>query len=38
VRRVAALDTPVGYAPRLEDRILPQKDDVLAAIREVAAY
>jgi 2-oxoisovalerate dehydrogenase E1 component len=38
VRRVAALDTPVGYAPRLEDRILPQKDDVLRAIREIAAY
>jgi 2-oxoisovalerate dehydrogenase E1 component len=38
VRRVAALDTPVGYAPRLEDYILPQKDDVLRAIREVVAY
>jgi 2-oxoisovalerate dehydrogenase E1 component len=38
VRRVAALDTPVGYAPRLEDRILPQKDDVLRAIREILAY
>ncbi len=38
VRRVAALDTPVGYAPRLEDRILPQKDDVLRAIREIVAY
>jgi pyruvate/2-oxoglutarate/acetoin dehydrogenase E1 component len=38
VRRVAALDLPVGYAPRLEDHILPQKDDVLAAIREVATY
>jgi 2-oxoisovalerate dehydrogenase E1 component len=38
VRRVAALDTPVGYAPRLEDHILPQKDDVLRTIREIAAY
>ncbi len=38
VRRVAALDTPVGYAPRLEERILPQKDDVLGAIRDLAAY
>jgi 2-oxoisovalerate dehydrogenase E1 component len=38
VKRVAALDTPVAYAPRLEDHILPQKDDVLRAIREVAAY
>ncbi len=38
VRRVAALDTPVGYAPRLEDRILPQKADLLDALREVAAW
>jgi 2-oxoisovalerate dehydrogenase E1 component len=38
VRRVAALDTPVGYAPGLEDRILPQKGDVLRAIREMVAY
>jgi len=38
VRRVAALDTPVAYAPTLEDHILPQKDDLLRAIREVAAY
>jgi len=38
VRRVAALDTPVAYAPTLEDVILPQKDTLLAAIRELAAY
>jgi len=38
VRRIAALDTPVAYAPSLEDAILPQKEDVLAAIREIAAY
>jgi len=38
VKRVAALDVPVGYAPRLEDRILPQKSDLLDAIREVAAW
>ncbi|MBI5710340.1 MAG: dehydrogenase E1 component subunit alpha/beta [Candidatus Eisenbacteria bacterium] len=38
IRRVAALDAPVAYAPKLEDAILPQKDDVLRAIREVAAY
>jgi 2-oxoisovalerate dehydrogenase E1 component len=38
IRRVAALDTYVAYAPRLEDHILPQKDDVLKAIREVAEY
>jgi 2-oxoisovalerate dehydrogenase E1 component len=38
VRRVGALDTPVAYAPDLEEEILPQSADVLAAIRETAAY
>jgi len=38
VRRVASLDTFVGYAPQLEDRILPQVADVAAAIRELAVF
>jgi 2-oxoisovalerate dehydrogenase E1 component len=38
VRRVASLDTWVAYAPQLEDAILPQTEDVLAAIEELAAY
>ncbi|HUF49805.1 MAG TPA: dehydrogenase E1 component subunit alpha/beta [Longimicrobiales bacterium] len=38
VRRVASLDTWVAYAPRLEDVILPQADNVLRAIEEIAAY
>jgi 2-oxoisovalerate dehydrogenase E1 component len=38
VRRVGALDTPVAYAPQLEDVILPQKSTLAAAIREVAAF
>ena len=38
VRRVAALDVWVAYAPRLEEAILPQARDVLAAVREVARY
>ncbi|HEX8283676.1 MAG TPA: dehydrogenase E1 component subunit alpha/beta [Pyrinomonadaceae bacterium] len=38
VRRVAALDTFVAYAPRLEDAILPQVDDVYRAITELCAY
>jgi 2-oxoisovalerate dehydrogenase E1 component len=38
VRRVAALDTPVAYAPGLEEAILPQSADVLDAIRETARY
>ena len=37
VRRVAALDCAVAYAPNLEDEILPQSEHVLAAIHELAA-
>ena len=38
VRRVAALDCPVGYSPILEEAILPGSNDVLRAIRQLAAY
>ncbi len=38
VRRVGALDTPIAYAPKLEDVILPQKDTMVQAIRDLAAY
>jgi 2-oxoisovalerate dehydrogenase E1 component len=38
VRRVGALDTPVAYAPKLEDVILPQKDTLVRALRELAAF
>jgi 2-oxoisovalerate dehydrogenase E1 component len=38
VRRVAALDTFVAYAPVLEDVILPQSADVLKAITELHSY
>jgi 2-oxoisovalerate dehydrogenase E1 component len=38
VKRVAALDCPVAYCPDLEEKILPQSSDVLAAIRKLAAY
>jgi 2-oxoisovalerate dehydrogenase E1 component len=38
VRRVGALDTFVGYNPALEDEILPQVRDVLAAMRDLAKY
>ena len=38
VRRVAALDTFVAYAPQLEDAILPQVADVAKAIAEVHGY
>jgi 2-oxoisovalerate dehydrogenase E1 component len=38
IRRVAALDCPVAYAPDLEEEILPQAADVLHAIRDVCRY
>ena len=38
VRRVAALDTWVAYAPQLEDEILPQPSDVLAAILDLVSF
>jgi 2-oxoisovalerate dehydrogenase E1 component len=38
IRRVAAMDTPVAYAPDLEEEILPQSNDVLVAVREIARY
>jgi 2-oxoisovalerate dehydrogenase E1 component len=38
VLRVAAMDTPVAYCPDLEEEILPQSADVLAAIRKLSAY
>jgi 2-oxoisovalerate dehydrogenase E1 component len=38
VRRVASTDTFVGYAPRLEDAILPQVDDIRTAIVEVTKF
>ncbi|HEY7179837.1 MAG TPA: dehydrogenase E1 component subunit alpha/beta [Blastocatellia bacterium] len=38
VKRVAALDCFVSYAPDVEDATLPQTGDVLEAIHEIAAY
>jgi len=38
VRRVASLDTWVAYSPELEDEILPQTEDVLTAIEQLAKY
>jgi pyruvate/2-oxoglutarate/acetoin dehydrogenase E1 component len=38
VRRVAALDTPVPFAPSLEDRVLPDTARILGAARALAAY
>jgi 2-oxoisovalerate dehydrogenase E1 component len=38
IKRIAALDCPVAYAPVLEETILPSSADVLEAIRTLAAY
>ena len=38
VIRVASIDTPVPYAPPLEDYYLPQTKDVVDAARKLAAY
>ena len=38
VRRVAALDTFVAYEPGLENRILPQVEDLVRAMKELSAY
>ncbi|MFN8571507.1 MAG: dehydrogenase E1 component subunit alpha/beta [Gemmatimonadaceae bacterium] len=38
VRRVASTDTFVGYAPRLEDAILPQVDDFRQAVTDILKF
>jgi len=38
VKRVASMDTWVAYAPQVERAILPEPEDVLAAIEEIKAY
>jgi 2-oxoisovalerate dehydrogenase E1 component beta subunit len=38
IRRVGALDTPVPFAPTLEEAFLPGKKRVVAALRELAVF
>jgi 2-oxoisovalerate dehydrogenase E1 component len=38
VKRVASTDTFVGYAPRLEDAILPQVEDFKQAYEEIMKF
>src|ERR1700683_3701946 len=38
ITRVTALDTPVPYAPTLEERFLPNTEKVVAAARELSKY
>ncbi len=38
VRRITAPDTPVPFAPPLEKAFIPQVEDVVAGLRELAEY
>ena len=38
VKRIAAPDCPVPFAPVLEKAFIPQVDDVVAGLRELAEY
>ena len=38
IRRLASTDTFVGYAPQLEEAILPQVGDIAAAMEDLKAY
>jgi 2-oxoisovalerate dehydrogenase E1 component beta subunit len=38
VKRLTAPDTPVPFSPTLEKAFIPQVDDVVAALRELAEY
>lgn len=38
IKRVTSLDSPVPYAPVLEDYVLPQLDDLIKACREVMMF
>jgi len=38
VRRVAAMDTFCAYQPKLEDEILPQTEDIVAAVRDLVQF
>lgn len=38
VKRVASLDCPVAFSPKLEDYTLPDYNDVLSGIKEVLDY
>jgi 2-oxoisovalerate dehydrogenase E1 component beta subunit len=38
IKRIAAPDTPVPFSPPLEKAYIPQVDDVVAGLRELAEY
>jgi 2-oxoisovalerate dehydrogenase E1 component len=38
IKRIGALDAPVAYCPDLEEEILPQSSDILAALGDTVRY
>ena len=38
IKRVAALDTPVPFAPSLEEYVLPDTNKIVKALRELSSY
>ena len=38
VKRLTAPDTPVPFSPQLEKAFIPQVDDVVAGLRDLAEY
>jgi 2-oxoisovalerate dehydrogenase E1 component beta subunit len=38
VRRIGALDVPIPYSPRLEDRVLPSRERLMEALQDLLAY
>jgi len=38
VKRLASLDTPIPYAPPLEEYFLPNKEKLLKALRDLLEY
>jgi len=38
LRRLAAPETPLPFSPLLEQAFIPQADDVIRALRDLAAY
>lgn len=38
IKRVTSLDSPIAFAPVLEDYVLPKTDDIIKACRKVVEY
>ena len=38
VRRITSLDTPVAFAPALEDYTMPKVEEIIQAVRELTEF